>query len=66
MDINDFDIEMKKTVIQKDIFALQGAEMEQKKIFLQARKSLVDAEAKMKEYHARVEEKRFELLQLEE
>jgi hypothetical protein len=66
MELGDFDKELKKITVQKDIFALQGAEMEQKKLFLQARKMLADSESKMKEYQARIDEKKFELMQLEE
>jgi hypothetical protein len=59
-----FDVEIKKLNLQRDIFALQGAEMEQRKIILESKKRLYEAEAKLKEYQTKASDKHTELEQL--
>lgn len=62
----NFDFEIKKCLVEKDIHALTSAVFEQKKIVLEAKKRVFDGESRVLELMTQVEKKQAELASLEE
>ncbi len=57
----DYEKEIKKHTIEKDIYALMSAESDMKRKAIEARKALADVEARAKEYRVSLEQKQAEL-----
>jgi hypothetical protein len=61
----NYDVEIKRCLAEKDIHALRAAEYEQKRIVLEAKKRVQEAESRVLELLVQIEKKQEELASLE-
>jgi hypothetical protein len=61
----NFDREIKKCLLEKDICNLKAAEFEQRKFALEAKRRVAEAETRLSEYSAQIKTKQAELEMLE-
>lgn len=61
----NYEDEVKKCLLEKDIFALQAAKMDQKKVILEGQKRISEAKSRIEEYEAQIKQRQDSLATLE-
>lgn len=61
----NYELEIKKCLLEKDIFNLRAAELETKKVVLEAQRRVHEAETRKSEYSSQIKAKQAELEQVE-